>query len=295
MFTIQSDHSTMRRALRDRLSPAGPRRQDGRPGDRTERAMTDPTPPLAGRRALIVGGTAGIGLACAAAMLDAGAAAVRVVGRSAERGAAAAARLGDRAAFLRADCAEPDEAAAMAEAAAAAMGGIDALVVSPGATHLPELLHRQSLAQIRESLTLDLAPVLLACRAVLPAMRAQGSGAIVAIASDAAKVATPGEAVIGASMAAIVQFVRGLAIEGKRDGIRANTVTPSLVEGTALTARLMAEGTFSAKLFAKARTLAHLGPTTPEDVAALAVFLCSPAAARITGQAISVNGGISAA
>ena len=57
----------------------------------------------------------------------------------------------------------------------------------------------------------------------------------------------------------------------------------------------MADGTFSSRLFAKARPLAGLGSTTPEDVAGLIVFLASPAASRITGQAISVNGGISAA
>ena len=95
-------------------------------------------------------------------------------------------------------------------------------------------------------------------------------------------------------MAAIIQFTRGLAIEAKRNGIRANVITPSLVEGTPLTERLMAEGSFPAKLFAKARPLAHLGPTYPQDLAALAFFLASPAAAKITGQAISVNGGISA-
>lgn len=248
-----------------------------------------------GARVLAVGGTSGIGLACAAAMLAQGAAAVRVVGRSAERGAAAATRLGPRAGFIAADCADPDAVQAMADRAVAEMGGVDALICAPGATHLPELLFRQSLAQIRETLTQDLAPVLLTCRAVLPVMMAQGAGAIVAVASDAGKVATPGESVIGAGMAAIIQFIRGLAIEGKRNGVRANVVTPSLVEGTPLTERLMAEGRFSAKLFAKARGLAHLGPTTAEDVAALAAFLLSPAAARITGQAISVNGGISAA
>ena len=248
-----------------------------------------------GVRVLAVGGTSGIGLACAAAMLAQGAAAVRVVGRSAARGAAAAARLGPRAGFIAADCAEPAQVQAMADRAAAEMGGIDALICAPGTTHLPELLFRQSLDQIRATLTQDLAPVLLSCRAVLPVMMAQGSGAIVTIASDAGKVATPGESVIGAGMAAIIQFTRGLAIEAKRNGVRANVITPSLVEGTPLTERLMAEGRFSAKLFAKARTLAHLGPTTAEDVAALAAFLLSPVAARITGQAISVNGGISAA
>jgi NAD(P)-dependent dehydrogenase (short-subunit alcohol dehydrogenase family) len=260
-----------------------------------EDGMTAMAGALAGRRALVTGGTSGIGFACAEAIRDAGAAAVRVVGRSQARGAAAAARLGPQAGFIPADCADPAAVEAMAARAVEEMGGIDALVVSPGTTRLPELLFRQSLDDIRTALTQDLAPALYVPRAVLPAMMAQKGGAMVAIASDAGKLATPGEAVIGAGMAAIIQFMRGLAIEARRDGVRANTITPSLVEGTPLTDRLMEEGRFSAKLFAKARTQAHLGATYPEDVAALAVFLLSPAAAKITGQAVSVNGGISAA
>jgi NAD(P)-dependent dehydrogenase (short-subunit alcohol dehydrogenase family) len=114
------------------------------------------------------------------------------------------------------------------------------------------------------------------------------------IASDAGKLATPGESIIGAAMAAIVMFSRTLAIEAKRDGIRVNVLTPSLIAGTATTERILAEG-FSQKLFRKAEKLAHLGVVQPEDLAALVVFLASPGGAKITGQAISVNGGISAA
>lgn len=249
---------------------------------------------LYGKRVLVAGGTAGIGLAIAEAASREGAA-VRVAGRDAARGAAAAERLGSGGGYLQADISDPEAVEALVAAAAEEMGGIDALVASPPTGHLPELLMNIPLAQIREQLLGDLAPVLYLGRAVLPVMRAAGGGVFLAIASDAGKVATPGESVIGAGMAAIIQFVRGLAIEGKRDGIRANVLTPSLVEGTPLTERLMEEGRFSAKLFAKARQLAHLGPTEPEDLAALAVFLMSPAARRITGQAVSVNGGISAA
>lgn len=245
-------------------------------------------------RVLIVGGTAGIGLATARAFVAAGAR-VAIVGRSAERGTAAAASLGTAARFLQADAADTDAVAAMVEHAENTLGRIDTVVASPGTTRLPELLHRQSLEEIRQALTQDLAPVLYVTRAALPALKRAGGGCVIAVASDAGKTATPGEAVIGAGMAAIIQFMRTVGIEGKRDNIRANTLTPSLVEGTPLTERLMAEGTFSAKLFAKARALAHLGPTEAEDLAALAVFLASPAARRITGQAISVNGGISAA
>jgi NAD(P)-dependent dehydrogenase (short-subunit alcohol dehydrogenase family) len=130
--------------------------------------------------------------------------------------------------------------------------------------------------------------------AVLPGMRTRRGGVIVNVASDAAKTATPGESVIGAAKAAIVMFTRTIAIEEKRYGIRANALTPSLVYGTASTERITSDG-FSAKLFERAAKQAHLGVPTAEDIAALTVFLCSPAAARLTGQAISVNGGISAA
>ena len=86
----------------------------------------------------------------------------------------------------------------------------------------------------------------------------QHGGSIVNVASDAAKVPTPGESVIGAGMAAIVTFTRTLAVEAKRDGIRVNAVTPSLIEGTITGDRAMAGG-FSRKLFEKAKAQAHLG------------------------------------
>lgn len=262
--------------------------------------MTTSAKPLTEISALIVGGTSGIGFAAAQALLTAGMPRLRVVGRNPERAALAVddlRRLNDKAdvGALVLDCGEGAAAEEMAAAAARGMDGIDLLVSSPGGNNLPELLFRQPIAQVNDTLLQDLAPTLNACRAVLPVMMDGGGGCILNLASDAGKVATPGETVIGAVMAAIIQFTRGLAIEGKRNGIRANAITPSLVEGTALTERLLADGTFSKKLFEKARPLAGLGPTTPEDLANLIVFLAGPAAARITGQAISVNGGISAA
>lgn len=255
---------------------------------------------LSETRALLAGGTSGIGLEAARHLLAAGVPVVRLAGRNPTRGAdalAALKALGKDAdiGFLEADCGSPVAATAMAERAAREMGGIDLLVASMGGNYLPNLLTRTPIEEVANIIREDLLPGILACRATLPHLVAAGGGTVIAVASDAAKVATPGETVIGAAMAATVQFIRGLAIEGKRDGIRANCVTPSLVEGTPLTERLMAEGTFSSRLFAKARPLAALGPTTPADLAGLIVFLASPAAARITGQAISVNGGISAA
>jgi NAD(P)-dependent dehydrogenase (short-subunit alcohol dehydrogenase family) len=112
------------------------------------------------------------------------------------------------------------------------------------------------------------------------------------VASDAAKLATPGEVVIGAAMASIVMFCRGLANEAKRSGIRVNAITPSIVRGTPLYDQVMADD-FSAKMFSKAEQLADLGVATADDLAQLVVFLSSPASSLITGQTISVTGGIS--
>ena len=126
--------------------------------------------------------------------------------------------------------------------------------------------------------------------AALPLM-SRGS-VIINVASDAAKVPTPGETAIGAAMAGIAMFSRTLALEVKRRGIRVNVVTPSVVEGARLRARVAAGG-FGAKLFEKAAA-AHPGLATERDVAQMIGFLVSDRAARVTGQVISVNGGISA-
>ena len=252
---------------------------------------------LTSSSALIVGGTAGIGLASAQALAAAGVPRVVVVGRNAERGELAAksiAELGAVAHFVVGDAADPDAAAAVAAEADQLLSGIDILMCSTAADVRPELFTNIPTSEISRMLTQLALPSMHMASAVLPGMRSRRGGVIVNVASDAAKTATPGEAVIGAAKAAIVMFTRTIAIEEKRYGVRANAVTPSLVYGTASTERITSDG-FSGKLFARAAQQAHLGVPTADDIAALTVFLCSPAAARLTGQAISVNGGISAA
>jgi NAD(P)-dependent dehydrogenase (short-subunit alcohol dehydrogenase family) len=247
--------------------------------------------------ALIVGGTAGIGLASARALAAAGVPRIVVVGRNAERGQLAAksiAELGAEADFVAGDATDPNAAVAVAAEAEQILSGIDILMCTTAADVRPELFINVPTADIARALTQLSLPSMHMASAVLPGMRSRGGGVIVNVASDAAKTATPGEAVIGAAKAAIVMFTRTIAIEEKRYGIRANALTPSLVYGTASTERITSDG-FSAKLFERAAKQAHLGVPTAEDIAALTVFLCSPAAARLTGQAISVNGGISAA
>jgi 2-hydroxycyclohexanecarboxyl-CoA dehydrogenase len=247
---------------------------------------------------VILGGTAGVGLATAAAFAKQGSRLV-LLGRNVERGEAAIARVRERAPeadvqFIRVDAADPLDAARVEEAAREALGGIDVLVCATGPSHPPRLLSGIAITDIQSRLNEIVLPPLHMMHAVLPGMRARKSGAIINVASDAAKLATPGETLIGAAMAAIVMFSKAAALEEKRHGIRINLLTPSLIAGTPGATLIFADP-FSAKLFEKAAGMAHLGVAEAEDLAAMALFLAGPAARRITGQAISINGGISVA
>ena len=248
---------------------------------------------------VIAGGTSGVGLASAYRFLDAGVRRVALLARNPERGEAVRDALVQhcpeaRVVFLQADATHYEQIAEAVAGAHSALGSIDVLVSSTASTYRPELLHRIPPEDVAGTLMSQALPPLLLTRAVLPVMQAQGGGSIVNIASDAAKVATPGESVLGGAMAAIVVFSRVAAIEGKRNGVRVNCVTPSLIAGTLTAENVLSDG-FSKKLFEKAAGLAHLGVAEPDDLASLVVFLGGPGAARLTGQTISVNGGISAA
>lgn len=248
---------------------------------------------LVGQRVLIVGSTAGIGRATARRMLDE-LARVMLAGRTAARGQAALAALDSAdAGFVQGDPGDPAACAAIVATAQERLGGIDTLVSCGGGDPMPRLLQDIPLDRLMAEVIGAMAPVITPARAVLPVMAAQGSGSVICLASDAGKLATPGETSIGTAMAGIILFCRAMANEVKRNGIRVNCLTPSIVADTPLHDRLMADP-FAGKIFGKAKFMAHLGVVTPDDLAATAVFLASAEAARITGQTISVTGGISA-
>ena len=251
-----------------------------------------------GTTVVVTGGTAGIGRACAQAMLAAGAEAVVINGRSRDRGERAIAELSARFPHARialalGDMAKVADAQSVIAVAIEKLGRIDVLVNSTGTNDFPALLHNTPIEAVPGILERCLFAQLLSCRAALSHMRDARRGCIINVASDAAKIPTPGESIIGAAMAGIVMFTRALAMEGKRDGIRANVLTPSLVSGTEFYERIMANP-YAGKMFAKAVPKAELGLVTMTDLAELAVFLASPAAAKMTGQALSMTGGISA-
>ena len=247
---------------------------------------------------LLAGGTSGVGLATACAFVDAGVRRLVLLGRNEARGRDACQVVLDRCAdvevtFIATDASDVDWVERSVAAAHRALGTVDVLVNSTTTAYRPELLHRTPPSDIAGILMGQALPPMLLTRTVLPLMQEQGGGSIINIASDAAKVPTPGESALGAAMAAIVMFSRVAAIEGKRNGVRVNAVTPSLINGTPTAANVLSDG-FSKSLFEKAAAQAHLGVAVPEDLASLIVFLGGPDSARLTGQTISVNGGISA-
>lgn len=255
--------------------------------------------PLTECSVLIVGGTSGVGLATAIQFARAGVPRIGLVGRNAQRGEQARQAVleqvpGTQVEFIAADANDLLQATHAAEQAKLRLGSVDILLNATIGLYTPELFHCTPIEDIQPIILQTVMAPLLMARLVLPWMRERKGGVIINIASDAAKVPTPGETVIGAAMGAIVMFSRTLALEAKRFGVRVNIITPSLIEGTETARRNQATG-FSAKLFAKIVPMAHLGVAQPDDIAALIVFLSSPQAARITGQTISVTGGISAA
>ena len=122
--------------------------------------------------------------------------------------------------------------------------------------------------------------------AALPHLARQ-RGTFIAFASDAGRFAAPRQSLVGAAFGGVMAFVRNLAVEAARDGVRVHCIAPGFVRDTPAFA---AFGSRAETAFARA----GLGLPTPADIAPLALFLCGPGATKITGQVISVNGGLNA-
>jgi len=247
---------------------------------------------------VILGGTAGVGLETAMQFAEQGARVI-LLGRNVERGASACAAVRERApkaqvSFEKVDAIDTADVQRAEQTCRERLGVIDVLVCTTGPSEPPRLLHNIPIENVKLRIEEIFLPPLHMIHATLPAMRRQKSGAIVVVASDAGKIPTPGETMVGAAMGAIMMFCKAAAIEAKRENVRINLLTPSLIAGTPGAAMIFNEP-FSAKMFEKASALAHLGVSDCADQAAMILYLAGPAAKRMTGQAISINGGISVA
>jgi NAD(P)-dependent dehydrogenase (short-subunit alcohol dehydrogenase family) len=254
---------------------------------------------LSGRVALVTGGVGTIGFETAAQLAAVGAAVV-INGRDRARCDAAVERLkaqapGVRALAVAADVSTYEACVDLVDQAGQAFGRLDFLVhcaLSPIAG-LAGPFEQTDPAKYAALMQQAICAPMYLCRAALPAMKRAGGGAIVAFPSDAGKVAAPNQTMVGATRAAVMMFLRSLALEVSADAIRCNCIAPTYVDSPTLH-QAMQSGPHAQRI-SRATARAKLGLPTPGELAALAVFLCSPAAAHLTGQVISVNGGLHAA
>ncbi len=246
------------------------------------------------RVAVVTGGARGIGAAIADALArDGWSVAVWDVAGDAAAATAAAlvADHGVPATGFDVDITSTEAVQRGVAAVEAELGPIEALVNNAGIDVIKPFIDSTE-EEWDRIIAVNLKGTIRCCRAVLDGMMARGSGRIVSIASDAARVGSSGEAVYSATKGGVLSFTKTLAREMARSNIRVNCVCPGPTE-TALLAQV---AEFSEKLYAGLSRAVPLGRTAqPEDIAPAVAFLVSDAASYITGQTLSVSGGLTMA
>jgi 3-oxoacyl-[acyl-carrier protein] reductase len=241
---------------------------------------------LEGRTALVTGGASGFGAGIARAFRAEGAE-VMIADVNGAAAAAMAEELGARA--VVADVGDDASVGAMAEAARAAFGDLDILVNNAGITHLPTALEDVAEAEFDRVLRVNAKSVYLTARHFVPAMRARGRGAILNVASTAGLSPRPRLAWYNASKGWMITATKAMAVELAPAGVRVNALCPVAGE-TPLLKSFLGEDT--PEMRAKFLATIPLGRfSTPQDLGHAAVFLCSDAAAMLTGVALEVDGG----
>ena len=200
---------------------------------------------------------------------------------------------GGRATGVEADVADFAAVQAAVRAVEQALGPIDALVNNAGWERLA-LFAESDPALWERLIAVNFKGVLHATRAVVDGMMARRRGRIVSVSSDAARVGSTGEAVYAGCKAAIIGFSKALAREVARHAITVNVVCPGPTD-TQLLADVMT-GERGAKILAGMQRTIPLGRLgRPEDVAGAVAYLVSEEAAYVTGQVLSVSGGLTMA
>jgi 2-hydroxycyclohexanecarboxyl-CoA dehydrogenase len=245
---------------------------------------------LQGKTALVTGAGRGIGRAIALALAREGAQVVvaDIIGENAESVQREIEAQGVKALAVQVDLTRRPEVNRMVETVLAQFGQLDILVNNAGWDKLEPFLESEE-ATWEKVLAINFKTVLYTCKAALPAMVARGGGKVVNISSDAGRVGSMGEAVYSGAKGAIIAFSKSLAREMARHQINVNVVCPGLTE-TALLEESRSAMPKVIEAVTKGIPLRRVGQ--PEDIAQTVVFLASPSADYITGQILSVSGGL---
>jgi 2-hydroxycyclohexanecarboxyl-CoA dehydrogenase len=240
---------------------------------------------LDGRVAVVTGAGQGIGRGIAEKLAAEGATVV-ATDINEETATATAAATGGVA--VRTDVTDLDSVGAMVDRVRAELGRIDVLVNNAGWDVAGAFVDSDPAGWDR-IIRINLYGVLNTCRVVLPVMVEQGGGSVVNMGSDAGRVGSSGEAVYSAAKGGIIAFSKTLAREHARHGITVNVVCPGPTD-TPLFASLGGDNPRLRESLTRAIPLRRLAQ--PDDVAAAVAFFASPEAGYITGQTVSVSGGL---
>jgi len=255
---------------------------------------------LAGRTAIVTGSTSGIGLGIARALAGAGMhvmfnglgdrTEIQKIRADLEE------TCGIRTAYSGADMSKPDEIVRMVEEARTALGKVDVLVNNAGIQHV-EAIESFPVAKWDAIIAVDLSSAFHAMRAVVPEMKARKWGRIINVASAHGLVASPFKSAYVAAKHGVVGLTKTVALETAEHGITVNAICPGYVL-TPLVEKQIPQ-TAKARGLTEEQVirdvLLHAQPTrqfvTTEQIGELSVFLCSDAAASITGTALPIEGG----
>ncbi|MEO1274518.1 MAG: glucose 1-dehydrogenase [Pseudomonadota bacterium] len=237
---------------------------------------------LKDKTAIVTGGASGFGLGIARAFVAAGAKVI-VADINGEAAHEAASEIGATA--QQVDVSIGSSVRAMAEAA----GPIDILVNNAGITHLPMPMEEVAEEEFDRVFAVNAKSVYLTARAFVPAMKAAKRGAILNIASTAGLSPRPNLNWYNASKGWMITATKAMAVELAPHGVRVNALCPVAGE-TPLLKSFMGEDT--PEMRAKFLATIPIGRfSTPEDMGAAALYLCSDAASTVTGVAMEVDGG----
>lgn len=244
---------------------------------------------LAGRAVVVTGGSMGIGLACAAEALSAGAR-VLVAARGEAALAEAARRLGagreDRVAALRADVSDPADVDALMSAATERFGGVDGVVHAAAVIGPIGPMVDADPGAWWEAVRVNLFGSFLVARAAARLMRGRG-GSIVLFSGGGATSPFPNYSAYGSAKAAVVRLAETLAVELAPERVRVNCLAPGFVATRMHEATLAAGARAGAEYLARTRRELAEGGAPPELAARAATFLLSDTAEGITGRLLA--------